>query len=160
MKHLKLIILLATSHITVAGFAFFMGIYSLPIIMAPADPSSAALALSIKNTRYVATIADDLTDSDWLHWGKGTFSLGDDYIVFQGSLAPGPAYRLFLSPTFVETEKDFNHLKSSMVEVGKINSFSNFVLPLDTNIKLDQYTTVVVWCEAFNQFITAAQFKR
>jgi hypothetical protein len=160
MKHVKLIILMATSHITVAGFAFFMGIYSLPIIMAPADPSPAALALSIKNTRYVATIADDLTDSDWLHWGKGTFSLGDDNIVFQGSLAPGPAYRLFLSPTFIETEKDFNHLKSSMVEVGKINSFSNFVLPLDTNIKLDQYTTVVVWCEAFNQFITAAQFKR
>jgi hypothetical protein len=160
MKHLKRIILLATSHIIVAGFAFFMGIYSLPIIMAPADPSSAALALSIKNTRYVATIADDLTDSDWLHWGEGTFSLGDDYIVFQGTLAPGPAYRLFLSPTFVETEKHFLHMKSSMVEVGKINNFSNFVLPLNTNIKLDQYTTVIVWCDAFNQFITAAQFKR
>jgi hypothetical protein len=159
MKHLKLIILLATSHITVAGFAFFMGIYSLPIIMAPADPSSAALALSIKNTRYVATIADDLTDSDWLHWGKGTFSLGDDYIVFQGTLAPGPSYRLFLSPTFVETEKEFIHMKSSMVEVGKIDSFENFVLPLNTKIELDKYTTVVVWCEAFNQFITAAQFK-
>ncbi|MFT7409493.1 MAG: hypothetical protein ACI9EX_000064 [Oleispira sp.] len=160
MKHLKLIFLLATSHITLAGFSFFMGIYSLPIIMAPVDPSSAALALSIKNTRYVATIADDLADSDWLHWGKGTFSLGDDYIVFQGTLAPGPAYRLFLSPTFIETEKDFNHMKSSMVEVGKINSFANFVLPLDSHIKLNKYTTVIVWCEAFNQFITAAQFKR
>jgi hypothetical protein len=159
MKNLKLIILLASSHIAVAGFAFFMGIYSLPIIMAPADPSSSALALSIKNTRYVATIADDLTDSDWLHWGKGTFSLGDDYIVFQGTLAPGPAYRLFLSPTFVETEKDFNHMKPSMVEIGEINSFANYVLPLNTNIELDNYTTVVVWCEAFNQFITAAQFK-
>jgi hypothetical protein len=160
MKLLKRIILLVTSHITVAGLAFSLGIYTLPIIIAPADPSSSTLALTIKSTRYVATISDDLTDSDWLHWGEGTFSIGDDYIVFQGKLAPGPAYRLYLSPTFIETEKDFMHMKSVMVEVGEINSFANFVLPLNTHIQLDKYTTVVVWCEAFNQFITAAQFKR
>ena len=160
MKYLKLASLLATSHIIVAGLAFSLGIYSLPIIMAPADPSSATLALSIKNTRYVATIANDLADSDWLHWGKGTFSVGDDYIVFQGKLAPGPAYRLYLSPRFIETERDFIQFRSSMVEVGEIKSFSNYVLPVSNKIKLEKYNSVIIWCETFNQFITAAQFKQ
>ncbi|MFQ3171370.1 MAG: hypothetical protein ACJAW8_002441 [Oleispira sp.] len=160
MKLLKRITLLATSHIAVAGLAFSLGIYTLPIIMAPADPSSSTLALTIKSTRYVATIADNLTDSDWLHWGKGTFSIGDDYIIFQGKLAPGPAYRLYLSPTFIETEKDFIQMKSTMVEVGEIKSFANHILPLSNDIALEEYNSVVVWCEAFNQFITAAQFKR
>lgn len=159
MKYIKRITLLAISHLVVAVFAFLLGIYSLPIFMAPADISSGALALSIKNTRYLATIADDLTDSDWLHWGKGTFSIGDDYIVFQGTLAPGPDYRLYLSQKFIETESEFIQLKSSMVEVGKIKSFGHYVLPLGNEIDVEEYNSVVIWCEAFNQFITAAQFK-
>jgi hypothetical protein len=159
MTYIKRITLLAISHLAVAGFAFLLGVYSLPIFMAPADPSSGALALSIKNTRYVATIADKLTDSDWLHWGKGTFSIGDDVVVFQGTLAPGPDYRLYLSPKFIQTESDFLQLKSSMVEVGKIKSFGNFILPISNQVDTERYNSVIVWCETFNQFITAAQFK-
>ncbi len=167
IKKIKVLLLLAMSHTTIAICAFMLGIYTLPILMAPADPSSGALALSIKNTRYVATISDNLTDSDWLHWGKGTFSIGDDYIVFQGTLAPGPDYRLYLSPSFVQTEADFNQLKSSMIEIGEVNSFGNYIHPLNgsmnktlnKNVNIEHYNTVIIWCESFNQFITSAQFK-
>ena len=159
MKYIKSVILFAISHLSVATIAFLLGIYSLPIFMAPASPTSGALALSIKNTRYVATIADNLTDSDWLHWGKGTFSIGDDFIVFQGSIAPGPDYRLYLSPTFIQTESEFLKLKASLIEVGKVKSFNNYIVPLSREIDIEQYNSVVIWCEAFNQFITAVQFK-
>jgi hypothetical protein len=156
----KRLITLASSHLLIACTAFFLGLYSLPIIMAPAGPSSAALAIALKDTRYVATIADDLSDSDWLHWGKGKFSVGNHYIVFQGELAPGPAYHLYLSPRFIETEKEFTQLKTSMIEVGTINSFGNYIIPVNKNIKIDTFNTLIVWCESFNQFITAAQFKQ
>lgn len=156
---LKKILILLVSHGMTAGLAFFIGVYSLPIIMAIPDPTSGALALTIKNSRYVATISESLEDSDWLHWGEGRFSLGDDYIVFQGQLAPGPAYRLYLSPTFIETEEDFLQQKSTMIEVGNVNSFGNYILPVPADISLEDYTTVIIWCESFNQFITAAQFR-
>ncbi|MEH6447997.1 MAG: DM13 domain-containing protein [Oleispira sp.] len=156
---LKKTLILLASHGITAGLAFLIGVYSLPIIMAAPDPTSGALALTIKNTRYVATISESLADSDWLHWGEGRFSLGDDYIVFQGKLAPGPAYRLYLSPTFIETEKDFFLQKSNMVEVGKVNSFANYILPVATDISIEDYNSVIIWCESFNQFITAAQFR-
>jgi hypothetical protein len=156
---LKKIIILLASHGITAGLAFLVGVYSLPIIMATPDPTSGALALTIKNTRYVATISDNLAGSDWLHWGEGRFSLGDDYIVFQGKLAPGPAYRLYLSPRFIETEEDFLLQKSTMVEVGKVNSFNNYISPVPSNISIENYNSVIIWCESFNQFITAAQFR-
>lgn len=159
MNKLQAFLLLAGSHLAIAVFAFMLGIYSLPILMAPADPSSSSLALSIKNTRYVATIADDLADSDWLHWGKGTFSLGDDYLVFQGELAPGPAYRLYLAKEFIETEEAFLKHKNQMVEVGEINSFNNTILPINDGINIENFNTVIIWCESFDQFITSAQYK-
>jgi hypothetical protein len=156
---LKKTLILLASHGMTAGLAFLIGVYTLPIIMATPDPTAGALALTIKNTRYVATISDSLQDSDWLHWGEGRFSLGDDYIVFQGKLAPGPAYRLYLSPTFIETEEDFLLQRSNMVEVGNVNSFANYILPVPTDISIEDYNSVIIWCESFNQFITAAQFR-
>lgn len=159
MNKLHALLLLAGSHLAIAVFAFMLGIYSLPILMAPADPSASALALSIKNTRYVATIADDLADSDWLHWGKGTFSLGDDYLVFQGELAPGPAYRLYLAKEFIETEEAFLKNKSQMVKVGEVNGFNNTILPIKDGINIEAFNTVIIWCESFDQFITSAQYK-
>lgn len=159
MNKLRLTALLIISHCAILITGFVIGIYSLPIIMATQDPTSGAMALSIKNTRYVATISDNLTDSDWLHWGKGTFSLGSEYIVFQGKLAPGPAYRLYLAPNFIDTESAFLEQKHLLQAVGEVHSFNNYILPLSPDINIDQFNTVVIWCESFNQFITSAQYK-
>jgi hypothetical protein len=175
------ILLLSVSHLAMLMTGFAAGIYSLPILMAPSDPSSGALVLSIKNTRYVATIADELEDSDWLHWGEGRFSVADDVIVFQGKLAPGPAYQMYLASEFVESEGHFLELKqrvsnqqtsnqqtsnqqasqkpASLVAVGEVNSFNNHIIALDPSVDIEEFNTIIIWCEAFNQFITSAQYK-
>lgn len=150
---------LISSHLAIALLSFIAGIYYLPILTAPQPPTSGSIALAIKEARYVATIADELTDSDWLHWGKGKFSIGNQYIVFQGSLAPGPDYKMYLSPTFVETEKGFKKLKPLMVELSDVKGFSNNIIPIPNTILVDNFNTVVIWCESFDEFITAAQFK-
>ena len=100
-----------------------------------------------------------MQDSDALHWGEGTVSIGQQAITLMGSLAPGPDYKLYLSPTFIETETDFKRLKASMVQIGDVDTFENFVVAMPIDINPADYTSVIVWCESFEQFITSAQYR-
>lgn len=156
---LKTLISLFFTHTLVAIVGFGAGIYALPILTEPTAPTQAAIKLASTSEMYQASFQRDLKDSDALHWGEGEVSIGANAITFVGELAPGPDYRLYLSPTFVETEADFKKLKSSMVNVGGIATFTNFIVDVPANIDVKKYNTVIVWCESFNQFITAAQYQ-
>jgi hypothetical protein len=129
---------LAITHLAFAAGGFALGIYALPILMAPDAPSSAEVAGLQSKSAYSGEFRRDLADSDILHWGEGT---------------------VYLSPEFVETENDFMALKSSMVQVGPVKTFENFIVPLPEGIDPSSYNTVIIWCEAFGQFITAAQYQ-
>ena len=152
-------LLLVASHLAVAGLGFALGIYTLPLLIAPAAPSSAEVARQAASASYSGTFRRDLKDSDALHWGEGTVSIGPKSIALDGELAPGPDYKLYLSPEFVETEADFHRLKASMVRVGDIKTFRNFVVSVPESVDPSRYNAVVVWCETFGQFITAARYK-
>ncbi len=82
-----------------------------------------------------------------------------DTISLIGELAPGPDYKLYLSPQFVETEADFNRLKPQMQRVGDVKTFENFLVKVPQDINPAQYNTVVIWCESFGEFITAARYQ-
>ena len=151
--------LLIVSHLGIGFIGFALGIYALPILIAPKSPDNLEMMQKITHTEFIGEFQRDLQDSDFLHWGEGKLRVGDGFITFEGELAPGPDYKLYLSPQFVETEADFNRLKSDMVQVGDVQTFDRFILPLQQNISLDNYNTAIVWCETFGQFISAAQFK-
>ncbi|MES2980549.1 MAG: DM13 domain-containing protein [Pseudomonadota bacterium] len=138
---------------------FGAGIYVLPILIAPAAPSTAEASAIAQTATYTAEFRRDLKDSDALHWGEGKVSIGDASISLVGKLAPGPDYKLYLSPEFVETESDFKRLKPKMVRVGDVKTFSNFSVSIPPGVKPSEYTTVIVWCETFSEFITAAKYK-
>ncbi|NNJ66306.1 MAG: DM13 domain-containing protein, partial [Xanthomonadales bacterium] len=108
---------------------------------------------------YTAEFRRGLEDSDFLHWGEGTVYVHDDRVAFEGALAPGPDYRLYFSPQWVETEQDFLRLKSTMVEAGDVKTFENFMVSLPPGLDPGEFNTVVVWCESFRQFITAGQYR-
>jgi hypothetical protein len=101
----------------------------------------------------------DLKDSDALHWGEGAVTVGARSIAMAGRLAPGPDYKLYLSPEFVETEADFKRLKPGMVRVADVKTFENFLVEVPAAVDVARYTTVVIWCETFSQFITAARYR-
>jgi hypothetical protein len=86
-------------------------------------------------------------------------SIGPGSIALAGELAPGPDYKLYLSPEFVETEADFLRLKAAMVRAGDVKTFRNFLVALPEAVDPGRYTTVVVWCERFGKFITAAKYR-
>ncbi|MGH1463422.1 MAG: DM13 domain-containing protein [Neptuniibacter sp.] len=152
-------LLLLVSHGGVGLLGFALGIYVLPILIAPPAPSVNEVIQASVSAQYTAEFRKDLQDSDALHWGEGKVSLGNGSISLMGKLAPGPDYKLYLSPEFVETEADFKRLKSSMLRVGDVKTFENFVVPLSGSVFLDDYKAVIVWCETFGQFITAAQYR-
>jgi hypothetical protein len=92
--------------------------------------------------------------------GAGLLSVGRQRIVLMGALAPGPDYKLYLSPEFVETEADFERLKPRMVRVGDVRTFENFVVDVPATVDVTKYTTAIVWCESFGQFISAAKYRQ
>ncbi len=152
-------LLLVLSHLCVAGLGFALGIYALPILMAPAAPSGSEISALAQSAQYTGEFTRDLADSDFLHWGEGTVTVSADVITFKGELAPGPAYRLYLSPEFVETEASFAELKPQMALVGGIDTFENFILNVPQGVQVSEFNTVIVWCESFDQFITAARYR-
>lgn len=151
--------LLLVSHLLVLLVGFAAGIYALPILTAPAGPTAEQVAQASVGGMYRAEFRRDLKDSDPLHWGEGTVNVSAREIAFNGRLAPGPDYKLYLSPTFVETEADFKRLKSTMLRVGDVKTFDNFIVTLPEGTDPSRFTSVIVWCETFSQFITAAQYR-
>jgi hypothetical protein len=153
------LVALVASHLGVAAAGFAGGVYTLPILIAPEAPSAAAVTAAASEARFKATFRRNLAGSDALHWGEGDVTIGRTTVALQGRVAPGPDYKLYLSPEFVETEEQFLRVKPRMVRVGDVKTFENFIVPLPANIDPAQYTTVVVWCETFGQFITAASYR-
>ena len=149
--------ILFASHSFVAIVGFAVGIYALPILTAPPAPSDTEITARSAGAEYKAQFRRDLEGSDALHWGEGTVSVGAGFITLEGELAPGPDYKLYLSPEFVETEDDFNRLRSNMVRVGDIRTFENFIVRVPSGIDPSRYSSVIVWCESFDQFITSAK---
>lgn len=152
-------ILLLITHGLALFVGFAAGIYALPLLIAPPAPDAQAVASAVQGAGFTGHFRRDLKDSDALHWGEGTVSVGAQRIALQGRLAPGPDYKLYLSPAFVETEADFARLKPQMRRVGDVKTFENFIVELPPGVEPERYNTVIVWCETFSQFITAAQYR-
>ena len=155
----RMVALLFATHIIAGIVGFAGGIYMLPILTAPPAPSESEIKAMSSQAIYTAEFRRDLKDSDALHWGKGTVSVGSRSITLMGKLAPGPDYKLYLSPKFVETEADFNRLKVNMVRVGDVKTFENFVVNVPPGIDPANFNSVIIWCESFGQFITSARYR-
>ena len=155
----KSILISTTTHLFALGFGFALGIYMLPTLIAPASPTESDVAQASATAQYSTTFQKDLQDSDAFHWGEGRVTISAEHITFSGKLAPGPDYKLYLSPEFVETEAEFKRLKSTMVRIGDIKTFDAFVVDIPNQVDVSQYHAVIIWCETFGEFITAAKYR-
>ncbi|KVQ00497.1 hypothetical protein WJ95_28430 [Burkholderia ubonensis] len=156
---MKKISILVGSHLVAGVIGFAVGIYTLPLFTADAEASDADVRAVSNTARYTGEFKRDLPGSDPLHWAQGKIAITDDAIAFEGEVAPGPDYKIYLIPNFVDTKEKFLAAKLHAVRIGDLNTFGNFVTPLPRNIGIDQFTTVVIWCERFSQFISAAQYR-
>lgn len=153
------LILLSGTHVAVLAVGFALGIYLLPILTAPEGPDRAEIAAASQTAQFQAAFVRELKGSDFLHWGEGTVSVSPAKIVHEGKLAPGPDYKLYLTKAFVEDEAQFEAAKGDAVRIGDVKTFSGFILDVPEGVDVSQYNTVLVWCESFGEFITAAKYR-
>ena len=87
-----------------------------------------------------------------------TVLVTEQLVAFEAvELAPGPDYRLYLLPKPVEDESGFLAIKAHSVAVAEVKTFSGsaqYRIPAGVNV--DDYQAVLVWCEAFGEFISMA----
>ncbi len=156
---MRKILFLAVTHISTLAIGFGLGIYLLPILIAPASPDRASLDEMAANALFKSEFTRDLKGSDFLHWGEGEISLSPSQIIHKGSLAPGPDYKLYLVKEFVENEDEFLAIKQQANLVGDVKTFEGFILNIPPQIDIADFKTVVIWCETFSEFITAAKYQ-
>ena len=152
-------LLLSLSYLVVFTLGFGVGVYLLPILSAPASPTAAQVEAASQDRLFSGRFRRDLKGSDLFHWGEGRITFTRSTVTFEGRLAPGPAYKLYLVPGFVETDADFQRVKAQSFAVGDIRTFESFILPLPPDAPVEKYDTAVVWCESFSRFITAAKYR-
>ena len=58
------------------------------------------------------------------------------------------------------SEEAFLAVKGDSVQVAEIKVFENFLAGLPPGVDPDDFTTVVVWCESFGEFITSAEYRQ
>ena len=156
---MKRALLLTLTHLVTAAIGFAAGVYVLPILTAPQSPSEQEAAAAAKGAQYHVRFHKDLKGSDFLHWGEGKVAIGRERVAFTGQLAPGPDYKLYFSPEYVDTKEGFLRVKSRAARAGDIRTFDAFVVSVPPAIDIGAYDTVVVWCERFSMFITSAKYR-
>ena len=156
---MKRIFLLCITHLSFAVAGFALGIYLLPILTAPDAPTANAVENHASQALFQGEFIRELSGSDFLHWGEGKIFIGKDFIALDGRIAPGPDYRLYLSPVFVENEIQFGKEKDQMVVAGNIDTFENFIITLPRHVDPSLFNTAIVWCESFGEFITAGKYR-
>jgi hypothetical protein len=155
----KKIILLISSYIIVFVLGFGLGIYLLPILTSPKSVNIDKIIKLEKNALYKTIFVRDLKGSDLFHWGEADVSVSKNEIIVNGSIAPGPDYKLYLTKEFVEQEEEFLSIKDNSRYVAEVKTFKNFVITVSEDIDINDYNTIVIWCESFSEFITAAKYK-
>lgn len=152
-------LILITTHVVMLFIGFTGGIYTLPILTAPQGPDTAALNDITTEALYAGRLVRGLQGSDLLHWGEGDVQVSRNRIAHIGRLSPGPDYKLYLAASFVDTEQAFRQIKDKSIRVGDVETFNGFIVEVPAGIDVRDYNTVVIWCEAFSQFISAAEYQ-
>lgn len=152
-------IILLISHALMLAIGFMAGVYTLPILTAPPGPDAATLQSTARTAAFKGRFDKNLKGSDFLHWGEGDVSISPQSIAHQGRLAPGPDYKVYLTTEFVDTKDGFLRIKAQSQLVGDVKTFNGFLLSVPAGVDVGRFTTVVVWCESFNAFITAAKYR-
>lgn len=156
---MRRILTLLTTHLLTLALGFGLGIYVLPILTAPDDPPQEQVQAAMANAPYGSSFKRNLKGSDALHWAEGKVTVSHQQIAFDGKIAPGPDYKVYLAREFVDNKADFERIKADSLRIGELKTFNRFLLDVPPGVDVDDYTTVVVWCERFAQFISAGQYR-
>jgi len=94
------------------GAAVGFGLYFLPILTAGPGLDQAAVQALATSAEWRGRSVCDLLGSDALYWGDGTIMMNANKIWLDGTISPGPDYRLYLAPEFIDDGAGFLVIKA------------------------------------------------
>ena len=147
------------SHLALFGVGFGVGIYVLPILTAEKNSSADEIKEVKNNARYTGAFFKNQKGSNAVHWVDGKLYVSDQEIAFEGSIAPGPDYKIYLTKTQADDRNSFLKIKEESLYIGDLKNYGNFKKSLPNGVNIDENTTVQIWCEKFEQFIGSAQYR-
>ncbi|EGQ6362428.1 DM13 domain-containing protein [Escherichia coli] len=150
---------LLASHLALFSIGFGVGIYILPVLTAEKNATDDEVKSVKDNFRYQGTFVKNQKGSNAVHWVDGKLYVNDEAIAFEGSVAPGPDYKIYLTKTQADDRESFMKIKEESLYIGDLKNFGNFKKSLPNGVNIDEYTTVQIWCEKFEQFIGSASFR-
>ena len=156
---MRRILVLVATHVLTLSLGFGLGVYFLPILIAPDDPPVEQVQTAMADATYRTTFRRDLKGSDAVHWAEGKVSVSARQVAFDGKMGPGPDYKVYLVRDFVDNKADFLKIKDKAQRIGEVKTFNRFLVDVPADVDVDEFTTVVVWCERFSQFISAGQYR-
>lgn len=175
-------LILALTHLLAVWFGFAVALYALPILdgtassyavgiqferapkekIAPAAaataPQKTAVALALQKARYRTAFQRGFNPGQQ-YWGEGEVGVGPDHISFDGRMTPDLSCSVYLTAHPIHESGDFLNSKHEAVRVGEVKTFNRFLVAVPTEVDIDAFSTVAVWCDSFLQLIASAPYR-
>ena len=155
----KLKAFLALSYLVVFSLGIGLGIYILPILTAQPNAAESEVTRVEQQALYATHFSKDQSGSDALHWAEGKLYVAPHALAFEGEVAPGPDYKIYLTKEQANNAQEFLAMKDQAVLVSELHNFGNFSKVIPANMDVNEYTTVQIWCETFSKFISSAKYR-
>lgn len=137
------------------GFA--AGIFVFPYLFPPPPVNEVVLD---KANRKVVARGEFIhaNPSDPVHYGRGRVSIYEDLLHLEKDfeVGPGPKFHVYLVPE-ADVTPDTRVNETMYVDLGRLKAFTgsqNYAIPEGVN--LQDFKSVVIWCEQFNVLISPA----
>src|SRR5262245_50932056 len=143
------------------GFGVALGFFFFPFVFPP--PAATERLTERDRSSLVATGSFiHANPSDSVHWGRGKVSVYERAVFLEGDfkVGPGPKYHVYLVPKVrVRSEADVK--AATPVDLGRLRAFEGSQrYPIPESVRLDDYKSVVIWCEQFGVLISPADLSR
>lgn len=141
------------------GLGVAVGLFIFPHLFPP-PPAAESLTEADRSQLVASGTFIHANPSDPVHWGRGNVSVYERTMFLESDfkVGPGPKYHVYLVPKSpVRSEADVE----APVDLGRLRAFEGSQrYPIPDSVKLDDYKSVVIWCEQFGVLISPADLSR
>ena len=143
------------------GSGFGAGIVLFPFLFPPPEVNEVVTGRSAEDVVAHATFIH-ANPLDPIHYGRGSAKIYPDLLHLESDfeVGPGPKFHVYLVPD-ANVTPDTEVEATMYVDLGRLKAFSgsqNYAIP--AGVDLDDYKSVVIWCERFNVLISPAVIVR